>query len=240
MRPAAAFLFAVLCLAPAVTAQDREQPVQELFLGDSVYVQDRGEVQVTVGVSAFRSDGHWDWDVTPTFQYGLTPRLEIDASAPVVSGAAGESSGFGDASLALNYGLSTDLLKGAWTVGLEVSAPTGDEDRGRGAGNVGLSPHVSYGKAVGAADVHVFAGAERHAGAPVSWTTGAAWVRAFGRWRPVLEADAVRDGGEWGLVGTPGLYLKLSRYWEVGAAVPFRIAGEAPGHGVVVLLTYDK
>ena len=74
-------LFAALLLIPRISAaQDADrQPVQELFLTEVVYSQDKGEVQLTLGSLVDRSRSDLAAFVPFSIEYGITNRWQVEA-----------------------------------------------------------------------------------------------------------------------------------------------------------------
>jgi len=73
-------ILAVVVLLPgSAIAQEREQPVQELFLTQVVYPQERHEVQLTIGNLIDQSRDDRAALVPFTVEYGLTDRWQIEA-----------------------------------------------------------------------------------------------------------------------------------------------------------------
>jgi hypothetical protein len=79
VRRALLVVTAVLLPGAAVAQEPPRQPLQELFLTETVYPQQKGEVQLTLGalVDRSRSDSA---SLTPfAVEYGLTDRWQIEA-----------------------------------------------------------------------------------------------------------------------------------------------------------------
>jgi hypothetical protein len=77
-----AFLFLPACLLPApVAAQEpSRQPLQELFLTETVYPQDKHELQLTIGALVDRTRSDWAALVPFAIEYGISDRWQIEAS----------------------------------------------------------------------------------------------------------------------------------------------------------------
>jgi hypothetical protein len=121
------------------TAQEaeREQPIQELFIGETVYVQDRGEVQLTSSFDYRKNGGERSWRASQLAQYGISDRLEVDAELPVVPPAGSTSlrqAGLGDVEVGVLFGLRKDIESLAVSAGLRFRMPSGSEALGRGEG----------------------------------------------------------------------------------------------------------
>lgn len=76
-----ALLVALIALPLRVSAQDaRPQPLQELFLTEVVYLQDKGELQITLSSLLDGSSADRSALMTTAIEYGLTDQWQIGAS----------------------------------------------------------------------------------------------------------------------------------------------------------------
>lgn len=75
------FILALAVMLPstAVAQDPKPQPVQELFLTDVVYPQEKGEIQFTLGALVDRSPQHFAALIPFSIEYGLTDRWQIEA-----------------------------------------------------------------------------------------------------------------------------------------------------------------
>lgn len=235
-----------LCLqgfAAVAQEPEREQPIQELFIGETVYVQDAHEVQLTSSFDYRKNGPERTWRASQLAQYGLTDRLELDAELPIVPPAGSTSlrqAGIGDAELGVLYGLRRNIESLAVSAGLRFRTPSGSEQLGRGEGEKVLEPVLILARAFGPAELHVSGeiGYANH-GSPREWTYGAGAVVPAGHWRLTLELDGRHDEGEKRLLLTPGLYRKNSRHLEIGVAVPIGLTPETADLGALARLTLE-
>lgn len=140
-----------------------------LFLMSEAYTQRQGEWQFGFSAGYFdnleateidEADEDELLDVeTNAYQYdleveyGITDRLQVEFAIPYLSeevttaGDENTEDGIGDIELGIGYALlqEKDGLV-ALTAGLEVSAPTGDEGKGLGAGSWGWEPYLGISK----------------------------------------------------------------------------------------------
>jgi hypothetical protein len=87
MRAVAAATALLLCASGAgAQVVEPDEPIQELFVGETVFVQGRGEVQFTTVLDGRKSGDEKSWTATQEFQYGVTDWLELDAALPFVNG----------------------------------------------------------------------------------------------------------------------------------------------------------
>jgi hypothetical protein len=243
MRTVAA---ALILLCPAVAGAqvaEREEPIQELFVGETVFVQERGEVQLTTTFDGRKNADEKAWRTAQLVQYGVTDRLELDTELPFVSGresTALRQAGLGDIEVGILMGLARRIHAGALSVGLRLRLPTGDEARGHGEGETVPEPIVIFAKAFGSAQLHASAEVGfANKGTPKEWTYGAGVVVPTGHWRETLEVDARHEGDENRLLLTPGLYFKPRRAFEIGIGIPVGLTQRSSDVGAVVLATVE-
>lgn len=133
---------------PAQAEEEMAKQQQFLFTTESAYVQDKGEVQLTLDGSIFENQEAIEEDATSAtdtttttlgFEYGITENLTAELSIPYLDteitsdGETTSQDGIGDIEFGAMYGLlhETDTLP-AIAIGVEVAAPAGDEDKGLG------------------------------------------------------------------------------------------------------------
>src|SRR5689334_17098895 len=81
MRVAALALVAVAVFPARANAQaDRPQPIQERFLNEVGYPQDKGETQITLSSLVDRSQSTRAALLTASVEYGLTDRWQIEGA----------------------------------------------------------------------------------------------------------------------------------------------------------------
>jgi hypothetical protein len=240
---ALAALVSVTAAATAREADADDQPVQELFVGETVFVQDHGEVQLTSGFDVRKTADSKSWTASQVMQYGLTDRLELDAEVPFVSGlgtTAVRAAGIGDIEVGALLGVARNIRAGALSLGARVRLPTGNENKGHGDGQTVPEAVAIFGRSLGRVQIHAsgevgFA----NKGTPKEWTYGAGVMMTTGRLRETLELDALHEGEEDRVLMTPGLYLKPRAAFEVGVGVPVGLTARSADVGVVVLATVE-
>lgn len=73
-------LLLALLFPAAAHAQEPRQPIQELFLTDVVYPQEKGEIQFTVGALVDRTRDDRAALMPLSIEYGITNRWQVEAS----------------------------------------------------------------------------------------------------------------------------------------------------------------
>ena len=244
---------------------DREyvQLVNEYFLNNSVYPQERGEIQLTTFPRVDFEDGH-RFTLPVAVEFGLTDRWQIEAEwVPLAvnrpDGLPGRS-GIGDFALETQYsvmnvgGSSTHLA-----FGLGVTIASGPTEAGGSEGETELEPSVSVGRDFrtggrlsqlfgqvamglvgGDADASGLGSTEPSAH---ELFLGVGYVIATGRARWTAELSWATNewsgGDETELYFAPGLVWNLPDTWEFGIGVPIGVGGEAARFGVSLFLLYE-
>ena len=228
--------------AIAVPALGQEQPqpiVQELFLGENPYPQDRGSLQLIGDATYRRAPGEGEFALQLTAEYGITDRLQLGARAPYrfLNPDQGPTEhGVGDVGLSAlyNFQRSPDLVLSGF---LEVSLPTGDEDDGLGEGEWVFRPLLLAAKRFGPAEVYLNVGAELSNGeASFLYDVAAAYpVESFAA---VLELNGSAGHADEHYL-TPGVYWRESDKLQVGVGVPVGFGADADDYRVVLRVVYE-
>jgi hypothetical protein len=258
---------ASLCRPGAAAAQEGDrayvQLANEYFLVNSVYPQERGEVQLTTYPRIDFEDGHRA-AIPFGIELGITDLWQIELGwVPLaVNRTAGEPhrSGIGDFELETQYSLMN--VGGSTThlaFGLSLTIPAGPPDAGGSEGETELEPSVSVGRdfrsagrpsqlfgqlalgLVGRDEETSGSGGEE----PVAHELllGVGYVIATGRVRWTAElswATNEWDGGdESALYFSPGIVWDLPSTWEFGIGAPIGVRGEARAFGLSLFLLYE-
>lgn len=226
--------------------------IEEFFLIESVYPQERGETQLTLGIGESQDspeeEGQW---AQIGVEYGLTDRLQVEGGIvfwrdlEVFDDEAGAQrhSGIGDLELGLKYSLApSDGIDVAF--GIELTLPTGDSDRELGedawvyepfvilGADLGAASHLTLSFAYGIVDPRSTAEDEEEA-SENEFEIGVGIVRAFGpAWRASLELSAESEdlGESWSESEsflTPGLIYKGVDDMEFGLGLAIGLTRES-------------
>lgn len=247
-RKCCAVMLAMVILLPrAATGQDTKQPLQELFLTEVVYPQERGETQLTLSVLLDRSRTSRSALIPLSIEYGLTDRWQIgagwDGYVPLQ-----DSSLKNLRSARVSFGTKYSVMNIAHSpvhaaVGVDVEFPdagafpddegeTGIEadtfvalaaDVGRGVTLFGSGGYSLESRAA----TELFKNGERPDD-PATLSFGA--LLAFHRATVALEYTNRNDGLPWRLEGsplmTPSVVFHPGHQWELAAGIPFPLRGE--------------
>jgi hypothetical protein len=216
------------------------EPIQEFFLAETAYSQERGETQLTFSAGLLRFDRKRDTRLEAKGEYGITDRLQIEASVPyrfLNKWGPANTRGLGDVSAGLSWSLHNSETFGAM-LGLEVGLPTGSEARDLGEGAVEWEPSLLIGRAFGKTQVHfgLSCGVSPEGR---EWHYDLAAVFPQGRFSPTLELNG-SSSERWGaLLVTPGAYYRLGQGAEFGIGVPLGASSRAPRFGLVAKLSFE-
>ena len=243
LRPASRFaLLGALLVATSAQAQSEGRPgPEEFFLGDVVFSQERGEVQLTAAPSLARADAHRSLRTPLSFEVGLTDAWQVEAGwslAPFASEAEHEVE-VGTQYTALNVG------------GGPVHAAVGVEAEWEGAEFEAAVPYLVLATAFGR--VHAFVqGAvplrsdeDADEGPPLAGEAegratliagaalpvGPAFVTAEAAWTPTGLGDR--------LALAPGVAAPLADGWQLGLALPVAWQGGRATVGLSAFVAFE-
>ena len=255
--------------SPSVHADDDgtengRQLIEEFFLTESVYAQERGELQITLGTADINGSPESDGLIAELgAEYGLSDRLQLEVSQTVwldlqaVENDGRESKrGAGDLEFGLKYALRSDGIHVA--AGLEITAPVGDVDDDLGDGLWSFEPFVIVGKDLGDAAAVTFGlayGIRRRDQAPADASEAEAetdeievslgLVRAISHsWRTTLELTFETDklggrGEESEAYLAPGIVYKGWGDLEFGLGGAFGLTDDSADWSILGLVSYE-
>ena len=186
--------------------------VQSLFIADAFNIQDRSEVQLTVGTSLFRGRGVRAAGGSTGMEYGITDRLQADFSLPFVGrySTAETTQHIREINLGLSYAVRREATRFAIMPQVHFSHEYGSEP----GTAVKVEPGVIVAQQLGATALHL--GASRSiTSADAAYS--AALVRAWRDWRGTFELSHESDGTHAVVQVAPGLiHAGRGKLREVG------------------------
>jgi|SRR5687767_11449238 len=265
----------VFLAASAVSPPAAAEIFDNSFFIEEAYNQEAGVVQ---HVQTF----HWTREreggsEERGFSYGFTQewpvggqRHQLSYTIPYerVFGDQPHVDGIGDVQLHLRYqALMESPVRPAFAPRLTVILPTGDEDRGLGAGSMGLQTNLPFSKAMDRIHLHANAGATFFPGARVTLPSGqrsdrrdlvstnlgfsVIWLLS-GRLHALFEfvtevEESLDDTGSEEesarVLASPGLRFAIDRkdgaQWVLGAAAPFGVNEAEDDAGVFLYLSFE-
>ena len=235
-------LVALVLLPRVAAAQEVRQPLQELFLTEVVYPQEKGETQLTFSVLLDRAPAGGSALIPLSIEYGLTDRWQIGAgwdgytdfhhlrNARAFLGTKYSVMNIKDSPVHAAIGVDVEFPDaGAFPddegeTGLEADTFIAlAADLGRGVTLFGSGGYSLESRAATA----LFKNGERPDD-PATLSFGA--LVAFARATVALEYTNRDDGLPWRLEGsplvTPSLVFHPGHQWELAAGIPFPLRGE--------------
>ena len=250
-------------------AEDRDSAglIEEFFLVESAYPQERGEYQLTLGTDYVRDSSEGDGQLARFgIEYGVTDRLQIEASLDawrnrevLDDGGRAENSGLGEFEFGMSYAFPTAAASGLrYVVGIEITAPVGDVDKELGEGfwvyepflivsrNFGEETNLTLGLSYGFRERHETpAEADDVEPETDELELSLGLVRAFGpAWRGTFEltyeTDELHDsGGETEAFLAPGLVYSGMEDLEFGIGMAAGLTADSPDWMLLGFVVYE-
>lgn len=217
--------------APSVRTSFPEY-VEEFFLSDAVRNQNRGELQVTLGVDSQRNIGT---SGNLKLEYGLTRRLQFNFEQSY--GNADEqvqraSSQWGPASAGMQYQICSSSTS-ALSVGFAVGMPSNGESE------IEFQPTILAARAFRRVQIHASFGTGLGRERPSFQYNLASVFPVHPGWYPTLEFNGRSLAGRNAFYLTPGIYRRLGRQFELGIGTPFGLSETAGTAGIVAKMTFE-
>jgi hypothetical protein len=235
----------VLLLLPRIAAgqEPSPQPVQELFFTETVYPQDRGEFQFTLGARIDRAESPSSALVPFSIEYGITDRWQVEAGWDSYS--KGESSPISNLHTArFSVGTKYSLMNIANSrihaaVGTDFEFPQSSA-LDEGEGGMEIEPFMSlaadlgwhltvFGSAAASIQTGQVAEVVSDEGLDDRGTLSAGALVAYRRVTVAVEYTNRSDGLPWRLDGssllTPSIVIHPHGTWEIGAGFPIGLHG---------------
>ncbi|RMF94093.1 MAG: hypothetical protein D6741_12955 [Planctomycetota bacterium] len=225
-----------------------EPILQDLFLGESVYPQERGEWQVTTGFLWAEKREH-DFEIPTLIEYGITDRLQFGVEVPTtfLRNGPDDYEGVGNIELDTYYNFWNDpCSRTAYGMGFTIGLPEATPHVGKDA--VLYEPYfVAYGENdLFATNVYTAIEIEDPLDEHEDTTVGAqfdvACFTEIGSFVPLFELGVeLEENGETPVRLAPGIYWKPEAWpeTEFGVSLPIGLNEEAADLGVFVLLTWE-
>ena len=267
-------VLAILLHVPPASADDDDDAdrhttplIEEFFLIESVYPQERGETQLTLGTAHTSGAPEGDGQSGRLgIEYGISDRLQVELSQIVwfdreviEDDVRASNSGLGDLEIGVKYAFEPAREDGIWVaVGLEITAPVGDVDEELGEGfwvyepfvivsrDLGDTTSVTLTLAYGFLDRDaVPEDADEIEAEDNELELGVGIVRAFGpNWRTTMELtyetnELGGDGNEVESYLTPGLVYKGRQGFELGLGASAGLTDDAADWSILGSLSYE-
>jgi hypothetical protein len=219
--------FFILLMHGSASAQKKagiNELLQELFIGETVYAQEKSEIQMTVKPAYWnQKEGTKLKNFPLQVEYGITDRFQVDVELPYVFHNLKDEQATGNSGN-IELGFLYNILKGnkpfAFSVAMSAGFPTvrkGKEINETGETEVEWQPTLIVARQVGKLQVHASVGAEITTSRS-ELQYNLAGVMPMGDWRATLEVNA-RTGDEKITYLTPGVIWTGLDDFEFGLGV---------------------
>lgn len=216
-----------------------EELLQEFFLGETVYAQEKNEIQFTSKPAYWKKDGDGVTSIPLQIEYGFTDRYQIEINLPYhfLYPTTGQTvSGTGNMEVGFLYNILKANRPFALSLALDVELPTAKKEKDRGEAEVEWEPSVIIAKQIGRGQVHVSLGAEIAKNeSSMNYKLGT--VFPFGDWRATLELNGETSEGK-PVFFTPGLIWKGLDDFEFGLGFSKSMNGTTEW-GSILMVTYE-
>ncbi len=241
----ASAFFGSLSRSGAQTSGETPELLQEFFVSETVFAQEKNEFQVTTKPGYWKKEGMKMITIPLQFEYGFTDRFQVELTLPynflyteghrVIHGRGNAEAGF-----------LYSILKGnkpfAFSMGLEVELPTEkmsktaelpEEAEEAEEPGVEWEPSLIIARQFGKMQVHANLAAEiSKSGTEFNYNLATAVP--FGNWLATLELNG-KFADKRSVFITPGILWKGIDDFEFGAAV----SKGGPGWGFILMATYE-
>jgi hypothetical protein len=215
---------AALCIRRPAAGQETPrrlpQPVQELFLVETVYTQDRGEIQLTAH-SRLQDETH----TRLLGEYGITDHFQLSLVTPAVEGNGEDEERAWE--IGALYGISLGQTPVALSAGMDVQVSGDDATQ--------WEPVVIAARQWGPVQLHAGAGTELHSIADAAFA-GLGAILDLQRVTPTLEFAASASEHE-SIV--PGVFVHPLRGIEAGFGLPVCLRCSGQRQQARVMLTAE-
>jgi hypothetical protein len=224
-----------------VRAQEEgiEEMLQEFFISETVYAQEKNEVQFTSKPAYWKKEGFGITSIPLQLEYGFTDRFQVELNLPyyflhpkTVQNVRGTGN--------MEVGLLYNILKGnkpfALSLALDVGLPTANKEKEIDEAEAEWEPSLIIAKQVGRGQVHVSLGAEiTKTESEMNYKLGT--VFPFGAWRATLELNGTINNSKT-IYLTPGFIWKGLDDFEFGLGFSKSITGTME-RGTILMATYE-
>lgn len=226
--------------AVAQKVEGIEESLQEFFIGETVYAQDKDEVQLTLKPAFWKKEGEQIINIPLQFEYGFTDRFQIELELPYGFSHPKNGlpfRGIGNVEAGFLYNILKDNKPFALSLAMSAGLPTEKRVKGAEARQVELEPNLIIARQIGGAQVHVSFGAEISK-KESAFNYNLATVFPFGNWRATFELNGEISDDRI-VYFTPGLIWEGLDDFEFGLGIPKNIVRNSDEWGVILMITHE-
>lgn len=232
---------------PAPAAHDEHgeakpgQLFTELFVGDKIYVQDKGEWYFILEAAYAKASNEKEYEFAAEVIYGLTDQIQLFAEVPFLIVDPNNDSnhvGVGDVSLGITYNF---VQERNYALGLRgtVTLPTGDENRDLGGGQFTYAPAFQSAFRVGDGEIYASIGGIFGDNHPDLLTYSIAGAYPWRGFVGVVELSGLTGNHTDVLYATPGIYWTGHEGIELGVGVPIGLTHDSDDFQVIVKFVFE-
>jgi hypothetical protein len=231
---------------PHEHSEDSEEPkaghlVNELFVGEKIYIQDKGEWNLVITPSFTQANDAKETELSAELKYGLTDQISLSLEVPAVVVNPDEGSqhvGLGDISVGISYDF---IQSDNFSLGFssDFSLPTGDEDRDLGGGEFVWEPSIVSAFKVGQGEIYASVGGEIGDNHHDEVTYSLAGAYPIDKFVGLLELSGASTNDDTELYLVPGLFWHPNEKMEFGFGVPIGLTDESDDYRLVAKLVFE-
>lgn len=226
-----------------VDREDNSQIVQELLLGETPFLQNIGEFQVTLGSSYLSGNTEKLAAGFLSIEYGINENLQANVEVPYLKRMSREDNGeedakgFGGAVVGLRYAV-LNQEKIVISAAFDLSIPTSNKDEGLENDSFSFEPSVNFGVAIGKAWAFGGIGAEAaREGASYNYTAATAYPISD-KLVAIFESTGSFGENKYNYF-TAGVAWRISEQYEAYFGVPLGLGGDAANWGLVGKVLFE-
>ena len=217
-----------------------EEVIQEFFITESVYPQEKNEIQFTNYDYMYLYDWQKDYWGGFEIEYGITDRFQVSSGIGYRYMSIQDSAnrkGFTNLEVGALYNFYQSYRFSA-SLSLETELPTGAEVFGES--EMELEPNLILAWQIGRMQTHVNLGMEFEPEALDEYGLfyNVAVLYPINNFVPTLEFNVYKEDDENNMFITPGFVYKINRF-EVGSAFPVNIGSDEPKFGIIFALVFE-
>ena len=230
---------AILAMPHAAYAQlgRLHEPIQELFLGRTVYTEEQEELQCTLSPRFLRQSDAKGWGLNLDLEYGITNRLELGIDVSHLADAL--SVNIPDPDLRkMGAEVSYLLMEGSEPFAMKVSAEIG-VPLGSGTNkSMRWEPSIVLAKTFGQNQLHLSLAGE-FGGNEAEFEYFASVLMPAGRWTPVFEAGGRISDELYSFYFSPGVYYSVGDGLECGLGIPIGLTASSDRYRIIMNVTIE-
>jgi len=237
-----AWVIIVLCCSKPTKAQSKlemDEYLQEFFTGETVFSQDRNEIQFTLKPSFTKSEQS-QLCIPFSVEYGITDRLQIEVEVPYLISSLTERQrikGMGNAEVGLMYNILKSYRPFSLSVGINKNLKTAGKDIGAYDEEASWEAYTVVARQLGSGQIHGNLRTELADG-QINFNYGVGCVVNFGRFDGTFEVTTNKEE-ERIFYFTPGLIWKQPNGLEFGMALSKSVDKYSDGWSLVAMMIYE-